>query len=116
MRSHRRQESAVGQSLPAAELGVLPVEVLVLHEEDVQCLRAYMGHQGEHHRNPLAEADVRLSRHPLHPAVGRNTDFPDAVYLASLPEIKPDGNGQYLVESLDMFTHILNSSFFVLNF
>lgn len=45
-------------------------------------------------------SQLRLSRHPLHPAVGRNTNILDAFYLASLPEIKPDGNGQYLVEPL----------------
>ena len=45
-------------------------------------------------------SQLRLSRHPLHPAVGRNTNILDAVYLASLPEIKLDGNGQYLVEPL----------------
>ena len=93
------------QPLPAAELGVLPVEVLVLHEEDVQRLRADMGHQGEHHRDPLAEADVRLPRRLFHPAVAGRAHFLNTMQFASLTEIELDGDGQYLVEPLDMFTH-----------
>ena len=103
----RGQETAVRQSLPAAELGVLPVEVLVLHEEDIQCLRADMGHEGEHHHDPFLETDVRLSRYLFQPPVMGRLNIFNAFQFASLPEIELDGSGQHLAEPPDMFTHHL---------
>ena len=103
------------QSLPAAEFGVLTVEVPVLHEENVQCLRADMGHEGEHHHDPFLETDVRLPRHLFQPSVAGRLHFFYAFQPALLPEIELDGGGQHLAEPFDMFTHILNSSF-LLNF
>ena len=82
------------QSFPAAELGVLAVEVLVLHEEDVQHLWTNVGHESQHHHDTLAETDVRTTRHSLHPAVPRRVYLFQPAVFALLPEVKLYGDGQ----------------------
>lgn len=63
------------QPFPAAELGVLAVEVFVLHEEDIQCLRTSMWHQSQHDNNPFVERDFLSAGHAFQPFVSRWCDF-----------------------------------------
>ena len=75
------------QSFPAAELGVLAVEILVQHEEDVQCLRTGVRHQCQQDGHTFVESDFLLSGHVLQPAVRRRRDRFNRIELASLPEV-----------------------------
>ena len=96
------KETAVRQSFPTA---VLPVEVLVLHEEDVKPLRTGMRHQGQHDNHPLAECDFLPPGHAFQPAVGRRCDFLNGGVITSLLEIELNGRGQNPSEPTDMRCH-----------
>ena len=82
-----RQETTVRQAFPTAELGVLAVEVLVLHKEYVQCLRAGVRHQGQHNHHTLAERDFLPSGHTLQPSVNRRRNLFYRRILAPLLEV-----------------------------
>ena len=86
------------QSFPAAELGVLAVEVFVLDEEDVEGLRTGMRHQCQHDNHSLAESDVLPSRDLLQPVIVRGCDFLNGRVFAPLLKIQLQGCGQHLVE------------------
>lgn len=63
------------QPFPAAELGILAVEILVLHEEDIQCLGTGMRHQSQHDNDPFVERDFLSAGHAFQPFVSRWCDF-----------------------------------------